>query len=338
MTSKAIQLKGPGAESIRLVDREIETPGPGQALIEIEGSCLNYHDAVVVWGLIPGMRYPRIPLSDGCGTVLELGAGVEGVNVGDRVTPNFYPRWLDGPPRAEVKTPIWGEGVDGFCARHAVVDADSLVRAPTNLTLAEGGTLACAALTAWSAIVTNGRVGPGKTVVVEGTGGVSLFALQFAKAHGARVIATSSSGEKLERVRDLGADEGINYRETPTWSSRVVELTDGQGADIVCDVGGPGSLEQAMLATRMDGHVSVVGVLGGFGNAEIPVTIAMTRNITMQGVTVGSRKDFDRMNRFLETRDIHPIVSDTFPMSDLGAAVKHLEEGRHFGKIAIATA
>lgn len=336
MNSNVVQLEGPGAEGIRVAERDVPTPGPGQALIEVGGSCLNYHDAVVIWGLIPGLRYPLVPLSDGAGTVVEVGSGVDRVKPGDRVTPNFYPKWIDGPPRVEVKNPIWGEGRDGFCARHALVESECLVPAPSNLSLAEAGTLACAALTAWTAVVTNGGVGPGQTVVVEGTGGVSLFALQFAKAQGARVIATSSSSEKLERVRELGADEGINYRETPAWSARVAELTGG-GADIVCDVGGPGSLEQAMLSTKMDGHVSVVGVLGGFGNAEIPVTIAMTRNITMQGVTVGSREDFDRMNRFIEQHDIHPVVSDTFSMADLGAAVKHLEEGRHFGKIAIAT-
>lgn len=336
MKTNVIQLEGPGVEGIAPATRDLPHVGPGQALLRMGGSCLNYHDAVVVWGLIPGLEYPRIPLSDGSGTVLEVGAGVSRVAVGDVVAPSFYPSWLSGPPTIRSKQPIPGEGVDGCCADHMVVDAETLVRAPSHLNAAETAMLPCAAVTAWTAVVTDGGVREGQTVVVEGTGGVSLFALQFAKAHGARVILTSSSDEKLERGRALGADEGINYREHPKWSSEVLRLTGGRGADIVVDVGGEGSLGQGVLATKMTGHVAIVGVLGGFGNAEVPVTVAMTRNIKMQGVTVGSRDDFDAMCRFLEAKKIHPVVSDTFPMQELGAAVSHLEQGRHFGKVAIS--
>ncbi len=336
MKTNAVQLEGPGVEGISSVWRDVPEIGPGQVLLHMAGSCLNYHDAVVIWGFIPGIGYPRVPLSDGAGTVAEVGPGVDRVRVGDRVTPSFYPAWIEGPPRPEVKHPIPGEGIDGCCAQQIVVDAEHLVHSPSHLSDIETGTLACAGLTAWSAVVTNGRVARGQTVVIEGTGGVSLFAMQFAKAHGARVIATSSSDEKLERVGDLGADDGINYREHAEWSTAVLELTNGHGADIVVDVGGQGSLGQAVLATKMDGHVSIVGVLGGFGNAEVPVTIAMTRNTRLQGVTVGSRDDYDRMCRFMETEKIHPIISDTFPMADLGQAVNHLEQGRHFGKIAVS--
>jgi len=336
METEAIQLEGPGVEGIVAVRRALPEVGPGRVLLRMGGSCLNYHDAVVIWGLIPGMRYPRIPLSDGAGTVVEVGSGVDRVVPGDRVAPNFYPAWIDGPPIPKVKHPIAGEGIDGCCAEHIVVDAESLVPIPAHLSELEAAALPCAALTAWTAVVTNGKAGPETTVVVQGTGGVSLFALQFAKAHGARVIATSSSDEKLERARELGADEGINYRSTPEWSGPVLEATGGRGADVVVDVAGAGSLGQSVLAARMDGHVSIVGVLGGFGNAEIPVAVAMTRNIRLQGVTVGSRRDFDRMCRFMESKELRPVISDTFSMRDLGAAVKHLEQGGHFGKIAIA--
>jgi len=256
------------------------------------------------------------------------------VAAGDRVCPNFYPAWRSGPPTLSGKQPIPGEGIDGYCAEHVVVDAECLVHAPRHLSALEAGTLPCAAVTAWTAL-RDGGVGPDTTVVVQGTGGVSLFALQLAKAHGANVLLTSSSDEKLERGRTLGADDGINYKTHPDWSTEVLKRTDGRGADIVVDVGGEGSLGQAVLASRMAGHVAIVGVLGGFGNAEVPVTVAMTRNIKMQGVTVGSRNDFDAMCRFMETHEIRPVVSDTFPMTELARAIDHLEKGRHFGKIAI---
>ncbi|MDG2304090.1 MAG: NAD(P)-dependent alcohol dehydrogenase [Candidatus Binatia bacterium] len=334
MKTNAIQLKGPGVDGIAASARDVPEVGSEQVLLRMGGSCLNYHDAVVIWGFIPGMRYPRIPLSDGCGTIVELGSAVAGFAPGDRVAANFYPSWHSGPPTILGKQPIPGEGVDGMCAEHVVVESSSLVRVPSHLSELEAGTLPCAAVTAWAAL-RDGDVAEGQTVVVQGTGGVSLFALQLAKARGARVILTSSSDEKLERGHTLGADEGINYRTHSEWSREVLRLTDGRGADIVVDVGGEGSLGQAVLATRMAGHVAIVGVLGGFGNAEVPVTVAMTRNIKMQGVTVGSRADFDAMCRFMEEKKIRPIVSDTFPMADLAGAVKHLEEGRHFGKIAI---
>lgn len=334
MKVRAVQLEGPGPDRIAVVEREVAPVGEGQVLLRMGGACLNYHDAVVIWGLIPGMQYPRIPLSDGCGTVESIGPGVADFTVGERVTPNFYPSWESGPPTLASKQPIPGEGVDGRCASHVVVDASCLVRAPHHLTELETGTLPCAALTAWSAL-RDGGIAAGQTVVVQGTGGVSLFALQIAKAHGARVILTSSSAEKLARGRELGADEGIDYSAHPEWSREVVRLTGGRGADIVVDVGGQGSLGQAVLATRVAGHVAIVGVLGGFGNAEIPVTVAMTRNIKMQGVTVGSRNDYDDLCRFLERHELRPIISDTFAMGELGRAVAHLEAGRHFGKIAI---
>lgn len=331
-----MQLEGPGTDGVAEATRDVPPPGPGEVLLQMGGSCLNYHDAVVIWGLMPGMQYPRIPLSDGAGTILEVGEGVDGFSPGDSVAPNFYPSWQSGPPTLAAKRPIPGEGVDGCCVEHAVFSADTLVHTPKNMTLAEAATLPCAAVTAWTALQ-DGDVGPGRTVVIEGTGGVSLFALQLAKAYGARVLLTSSSDEKLAKGRALGADDGINYRQHPEWSAEVLRRTDGLGADIVVDVGGEGSLGQAVLSTKMGGHVAIVGVLGGFGNADVPVSVAMTRNIKMQGVTVGSREDFDRMCRFMEAHEIRPVVSDTFPMRELAAAVDHLQAGRHFGKIAIAT-
>ncbi len=335
MRSRAMQLEAAGVEGIAPTTRDVPEPGPGKALLRMAGSCLNYHDAVVVWGLIPGLTYPRVPLSDGCGTVLAVGEGVGRVAPGDRVAPNFYPAWHSGPPTAASKQPIFGEGIDGCCTEHMVVDASCLVRVPHHLSDVEAATLPCAAVTAWSAVVLDGGVEAGQTVVVQGTGGVSLFALQIARAHGARVIATSSSDEKLERARALGAEETINYRTRPDWSADVRELTGGRGADIVVDVAGETTLGPSVLATRIGGHVAIVGVLSGFGNASLPVAVAMTRNITLRGVTVGSREDFDGMCRFFEKKELRPVIGNTFAMADLAGAVKHLESGRHFGKIAI---
>lgn len=322
-------------EGIIVVDRRTPEPAAGQALVRVGGSCLNFHDTVVVRGLIPGLRYPLVPLSDGCGEVVALGDGVSRVSIGDRVTANFYPDWLEGRPTPRAKRRIIGERLDGWCAEYIAIEADALVRAPAHLDELEAATLPCAALTAWSALG-EASVRPGDLVVVQGTGGVSLFTLQFAKAIGASVLLTSSSDEKLERGRSLGADHLVNYREHPDWASRVVEISDGRGADVVVDVGGQETLGQAVLATRMDGHVSLVGVLSGYGAAEIPVAIAMTRNIAIKGITVGSRRDFEAMNAFIEQHSIRPVISDTFEMADLSSAVEHIEQGRHFGKVAIA--
>lgn len=336
MRSRAIELAAPGVEGIVAAEREPPEPGPGEALVRLAGACLNYRDAVVVWGLLPGLDYPFVPLSDGCGTIVAVGSEVERVRAGDRVAPAFYPDWLDGPPTRENKRVVLGEGRDGCCAQHLLTTAEALVRVPEHLSDLEAATLPCAAVTAWRAVAVDGAAGPGKTVVVQGTGGVSIFALQIARALGARVIATSSQDEKLERCRTLGADSTVNYRTHPDWSAEVRALTDGRGADVIVDVGGAGSIEQSVRAAAVGGHVAIVGILAGVGDAALSVATAMRRNLTLKGVTVGSRTDFENLCRFLGEHRLHPVISDTFAMEDLGRAVEHLEAGRHFGKIAIA--
>jgi NADPH:quinone reductase-like Zn-dependent oxidoreductase len=336
MKSHAIELVAPGVAGVVAAQREVREPGPGEALVRLAGACLNYRDAIVVWGLLPGLTYPFVPLSDGCGTVIAVGSAVDRVRTGDRVAPAFYPAWIDGPPTRENKRIVLGEGRDGCCAQHLLTTAEALVRVPDHLSDLEAATLPCAGVTAWRAVAVDGVAGPGKTVVVQGTGGVSIFALQIARALGARVIATSSQDEKLERCRTLGADATVNYRTHPDWSAEVRRLTEGRGADVIVDVGGAGSIEQSVRAAAVGGHIAIVGILGGVGDASLSVATAMRRNLTLRGVTVGSRGDFENLCRFLREHQLHPVIGDTFAMEDLGRAVDHLEARRHFGKIAIA--
>jgi NADPH:quinone reductase-like Zn-dependent oxidoreductase len=333
--SRRIELRSPGFDGIHLAEGPIPEPGEGEVLLRMGGSCLNYHDMTVVRGIIPNLSYPLVPLSDGCGEVAAVGPGVSRVAVGDHVMPNFFPHWLEGRPTPKAKRLILGDSADGCCGQHRVFGAECLVRVPKHLSMSEAATLPCAALTAWSAIREAG-LGAGDLVVIQGTGGVSLFGLQLAKALGASVVLTSSSDEKLERARELGADYTLNYREQPEWSQFVREVSDGRGADLVIDVGGPGTLAQSILAVRMDGCVAVIGVLTGFAAAEIPVALTMTRNIGLKGITVGSRKDFETMCELMERAKLRPVISDTFPMQALAEAIEHLEAGKHFGKIAIA--
>ena len=308
-------------------------PGPGQIRVKLAASSLNFHDYAVVAGMI-ATSAGRIPMSDGAGTVEAVGGGVTQFKVGDPVVSTFFPEWLDGaPPTTAFKT-VPGDGVDGY-AREAVVTPEHwFTRVPAGYSHAEAATLTCAGLTAWRALFVDGNVQPGSTVLVQGSGGVSVFALQLAKAAGARVIATSSSDEKLERLKSLGADELINYKEVPAWGLKTLELTGGVGVDSVVEIGGAGTLDQSMMATRVGGHVALIGVLAGRAG-PVQTALLMVKNLRVQGLTVGSRAQQLAMIAGIEASGIKPVISDHFLLENLADAFRHQAANKHFGKIVV---
>ena len=321
-------------DALRLVDLDDPpSPGPGQITVAVRASSLNYHDYAVVRGMLPTPE-GRIPLSDGAGDVTAVGEGVTEFAVGDRVVSTFFPEWLDGEPPMSAFTQVPGDGIDGFACETVTMPATAFTRAPQGYSHAEAATLTCAGLTAWRALFVDYQVKPGDTVLVQGTGGVSIFALQFAKATGARVIATSSSDDKLERVRALGADETINYREVEAWGPKAFEMTGGRGVDCVVEIGGAGTLDQSMMATRVGGHIALIGVLAGFAG-PVQTALLFSKNLTVQGLTVGSRAMQQAMIRAIEAKGLRPVISDSFALADLADAFRHQESGQHFGKIAV---
>ena len=332
---KAIQLHAPASlDNLTLVDLpEPAAPGPGEIAVRLRASSLNYHDYAVVKGMIPTAEN-RIPMSDGAGEVTAVGEGVTEFKVGDLVVSTFFPDWIDGvPPEGGFKR-VPGDGIDGYAVEQAVGAATSWTHAPAGYSAAEAATLTCAGLTAWRALFVDDDIKPGDTVLVQGTGGVSIFALQFAKAAGATVIATSSSDAKLERLRELGADHLINYKTVEKWGPKVLELTGGKGVDCVVEIGGPGTLDQSMMATRIGGHVALIGVLTGFAG-PVQTGLLMGKNLRVQGLTVGSRKQQLDMIAGVEANGIKPVLDKSFPLADPGDAFRHQESGQHFGKIVV---
>jgi len=308
-------------------------PGPGQITVSLKASSLNYHDYAVVKGMIPVPK-GRIPMSDGAGEVTAIGEGVTQYAIGDSVVSTFFPEWRDGEPPATAFTGVPGDGIDGYAREAVTVPAHWFTPAPRGYSHAEAATLTCAGLTAWRALFVDYTLKPGDTVLVQGTGGVSIFALQLAKAAGARVIATSSSSEKLERVKALGADHLINYKEVEAWGPKALELTGGRGVDCVVEVGGSGTLDQSMLAARVGGHVALIGVLAGFAG-PVQTALLFSKNLKVQGLTVGSRKQQIDMIAAIEANGIKPVISDHFALENLADAFRHQEGSKHFGKIAI---
>ncbi|MBJ7483888.1 MAG: NAD(P)-dependent alcohol dehydrogenase [Brevundimonas sp.] len=307
-------------------------PCPGEVTLEIHASSLNYHDLAVVRGMLIA-EAGRIPLSDASGVIVEVGRGVTNVQIGDRVTSTFYADWQDGLGRQERHS-IMGDHRDGYARSYANVPARCVMRAPAGYSHSEAATLPCAAVTAWRALAVNGQVKPGDTVLVQGSGGVSCFALQFAKAMGATVIATSSSDQKLEQLRAMGADFGINYRDQPDWAKTVYELTDGQGVDHIVEVGGSGTFGQSLHAVRNNGHIAVIGVLTG-RSAEIPTALIMRKQARLIGLTVGSHQHQRDMIRAIEATGIRPVIDRHFDLADLAHAFRHQAAGAHVGKIII---
>lgn len=324
-----------GLDNLRLSERPDPAPGPGQVLLQMRGASLNYRDLLMVRGHYnPRQPLPLIPCSDGVGEVIAVGDGVERVAVGDRVTTIFSQTWIGGPPTAEKLSGTVGGPLDGTLAERMVLSAEGVVAVPEHLTDVEAASLPCAAVTAWSALVEQGSVLAGDTVVVQGTGGVSIFALQFAQLLGARVIVTSSSDAKLERARDLGAWKTINYTEDPAWGKTVRRMTDGVGADHVVEVGGAGTLEQSLRAVRVGGQVSVIGVLSGI-TSEINIIPILMQHVRLQGILVGSREGFERMNRAIAEHRLRPVVDRVLEFADAPDAFRHMASASHFGKIGI---
>ena len=324
-----------GLGNLALVERPDPVPGPGQALVRLRAASLNFRDLLTVEGKYnPKQKLPLIPCSDGAGEVAAVGEGVTRVQQGDRVCTVFAQKWLAGRPTRERLRSTLGGPLDGTLAELAVFDQEGLVKTPESLTDEEASTLPCAAVTAWSALVTEGALTAGETVLVQGTGGVSLFALQLAKILGARVIATSSSDEKLERVRAMGADETINYSEVPAWGARARELTGGLGVDHVVEVGGAGTLQQSLQATRFGGTISLIGNLAGT-KTELLLTHVFMQKIRLQGILVGDRESFEAMNRAIVLHRLRPVIDRTFPLEEAPAAFRQMAAGGHFGKIVV---
>lgn len=324
-----------GIDNLALEDREIPQAGPGEVLVRLRAASLNYRDVMVVSGWYnPRMRLPAIPFSDGAGEVVAVGDGVSKWTVGDRVCSTVIAGWIDGEPSTEKsKTAIGAGGVDGILREYAVFYEDAVVRLPENLTFQEAATLPCAAVTAWNALVVSGQVKEGDTVLTLGTGGVSIFAVQIAKLFGARVIATSSNDEKLARVRELGADDTINYRNSEDWDKAVLDLTDGRGVDHVIEVGGTGTLAKSVKAVRIGGHIALIGALDMAGEFN-PIPIFM-KGIRVQGIFVGSRAMFEDLNATIESAGLKPVVDRTFDFGEAREALTFMQSGAHFGKIVI---
>lgn len=310
---------------------DITAPQPGEIAVRLHASSLNFHDYLVVNGTIP-VDDGRIPMSDGAGEVIAVGSGVAEFAVGDHVVSIFHTRWLAGHlPQPNFRR-VPGDGIDGYAREAVVTPAEWFTRAPKGYSHAEAATLTCAGLTAWRALVVDGPTIAGQTVLVQGSGGVSVFALQFAKALGAHVIATSSSDAKLERLTALGADHVINYRSTPDWGRTVFALTGG--VDHVVEVGGAGTLPQSIEAIGIGGHIALIGVLAG-ASGEIPTAKFMGKQGRLQGVSVGSRQDQVNMIAAIEAIGLRPVIDRSFPLDALGAAFRHQESGAHFGKICV---
>jgi NADPH:quinone reductase-like Zn-dependent oxidoreductase len=281
----------------------------------------------------PKIRLPYVPVSDGAGEVVASGTGVTRAKPGQRVFASFMPGWVDGPPDEEKSRSALGGGGEGLLAEMAVLPEQGLLPVPEHLSFEEAATLPCAGVTAWNALVESGGIKPGDSVLVQGTGGVSLFALQFAHLAGARVIVTSKSDEKLKRAAELGASHGINYKTTPDWDKRVRELTGGRGVDMIVEVGGAGTLPASLKAVRLGGYIALIGVLAGGGDVN-PVPILM-KNVKVQGIFVGSRRMFEAMNRAIEQAALHPVVDRVFSFDQAKEAMNHMESGAHFGKVVI---
>jgi len=324
-----------GIDHLKLETEPPPSPGPGEVIVEVKAISLNFRDLMVVKGVYnPKLALPARPISDGAGVVAAVGEGVTGVRVGDRVVSHFISGWIDGPFRAEYGPTTLGTPRPGLACEQVALPAQAVLSIPAKYDFAQASTLPIAALTAWSALVTEGNVQARQTVLTLGTGGVSLFAVQLAKARGARVIVTSSSEEKLARVRALGADHTINYRAREDWDTAVLEATGGFGADLTVETGGAGTLPRSLKATRAGGKVCFLGALTGL-KTELNLATLMMKRLHLAGMFVDSRAAFEAMNRFLEEHAIEPVIDRRFAFEQLPEALRCMERGEHFGKIVL---
>lgn len=338
MEAYEVREPNPDYEGLARAERNRPTPADDEVLIRLQAASLNYRDLAIANSNLeyPGANLPVVPLSDGAGDVVETGVDVERLSEGDRVATPFAPNWVDGPETREKLAASTGGNVDGVLAQYAAFPAASVPLLSDHLSYEEGASLSCAGLTAWRALVEDGDLSAGETVLALGTGGVSTFALQFAEMHGAGSIVTSSSDEKLNRARELGASETINYERTPDWHETVMEITDGDGVDHVIEVGGPGTLERSLGAVGINGHVHLIGVLTG-QQGQVDPSPVLGKAVKLEGVFgVGSRAMFDRMNRALATTDTTPVIDRVFGFEDARDAYRYLESGAHQGKVVVS--
>jgi NADPH:quinone reductase-like Zn-dependent oxidoreductase len=333
---KVYELQGPGGiDAMMLVEKTVPAPGPGQVLVKLKAATINYRDLLTVKGGYGSrQKFPLVPLSDGAGVVESIGAGVTTFKPGDRVIGSFFEGWLGGEPSEAKMRSNLGGALDGVLCEYRLWPAAALVRTPDHLTDIEAASLPCAGLTAWSAVVKLGNIRPGQTVLTQGTGGVSIFALQFAKMNGARAIATSSSDAKIEKLRRLGADVTINYKSTPDWGKLARQHT-GHGVDLVVEVGGVGTLNESIRAVRIGGTIAFIGVLAGPPQTESRLPLMVMQQQRLQGVTVGSVEDLQAMTEAIAVNKMKPVVDKTFAFTEAKAAFAYMASGAHFGKVAI---
>ena len=331
---RSVRLRAPrGLDNLKLVEEDPPEPRPGELLVRIRACSLNYRDVFMVHGKVP-CADGRVPLSDGAGEVVAVGDGVDEFKVADAVVSTFYPYWLGGDMTPATRRDIPGENFDGYAREHVCMPAHAFTKAPAGYTPVEAATLTCTGVTAWRGLVVCGQVKPGDTVLIQGSGSVSLFALQFAKAAGARVIATSSCEEKLEKLKRLGADTVIDYKAVPDWGQKAKDLTGGRGVDHVIEVGGPGTLTQSITACRTGGHIALIGVLTGFAG-EVSIPALFSNLIRISGISIGSRADQEDMIRAITANRLKPVIDRNFPLPEIAAAFTYYESQKHFGKVCL---
>ena len=331
---KQIQLSKPGGlDNLKMIETDNPSFKSDEVLLKVSASSLNYHDLMVALGLIP-TEDKRVPLSDAAGEIVEIGNEVTKWQSGDQVMSMCFPNWISGAPKYELLSFI-GDNQDGYATEYIAIPGTALTKIPNNLTLKEAATLPCAGLTAWRALVDAGKLKAGESVLVQGTGGVSVFALQLAKTYGATVIATSSSEEKLEKLKALGADHLINYKTHPEWGKEVLKLTNNEGVDHVVEVGGAGTFSESVRCTKLAGHIALIGVLSGPSVSEIILPRIFLKQIRLSGIAMANQDSQIAMVDYLEKNEIKPEISDSFELADLAAAFQHQIDNKHFGKISI---
>jgi NADPH:quinone reductase-like Zn-dependent oxidoreductase len=332
---KAFEVREFGIDRLELAERPEPEPGEGEVVVRMRAWSLNFRDLLLIRGEYnPKLKRPMVPLSDGAGEVVKTGAGVTRVKTGDRVFAAFMQKWIGGEPDEGALRSALGGAVDGVAAEYVVFDQAGLVPIPDYLSFEEAATLPCTGVTAWHALISEGHLRPEETVLVQGTGGVSIFALQFAKLMKSTVIVTSSKDEKLERARKMGADAVVNYAENPEWHKTVRDITSGRGVDQIIEVGGAGTLGKSMRAVRPGGIIHVIGVLSGRG--DIDFTPVFMRNLRLQGIFVGSREMAEDMCVAMTAHELRPVIDRVFPFGAMREALHYMETGAHFGKIVVS--